>query len=130
MGSMTATQDRESATKERTLRSVAVVARNPDLDVLDVVLDSGDYDVVFIESLADAYSRLRQTAPELIVLCVDIDDAEAFQLFSMLKLDAETSRIPIVTYVTLPDPAASAGDAGEEIRADSLLRTALPLSMN
>ena len=29
-----------------------------------------------------------------------IDDVEVFQLLSMLKLDAETRRIPVVTYTT------------------------------
>ncbi len=125
---MTTTEHNESRTTKRALRTVAVIARQPDLDILDVVLDSGDYDVVFIESLGEAYSRLKHRAAELIVLCADIDDAEAFQLFSMLKLDADTSRIPIVTYVTLPDAETSVSRSAE-VPADAL-RTLLPLSMN
>jgi PleD family two-component response regulator len=36
--------------------------------------------------------------PNLVILCMRLDDADAFNLLSMLKLDDETRRIPIVTY--------------------------------
>ncbi len=68
------------------------------LDLLEAVLDAGHYDVVFVESSQHAYSQIKRVQPNLVVLCVRIDDADGFQVLSMLKLDAETREIPVLTY--------------------------------
>ena len=36
----------------------------------------------------------------LVILCMRIEDREGFQVLSMLKLDDETRRIPVLTYTT------------------------------
>ena len=33
----------------------------------------------------------------MIIVCLDIDDIDGFQVLSMLKLDVETKGIPVVT---------------------------------
>ena len=38
--------------------------------------------------------------PNLVVLCVRIDDADGFQVLSMLTLDEETRGIPVITFTT------------------------------
>jgi PleD family two-component response regulator len=38
--------------------------------------------------------------PDLVILCVRIEDAGGFQVLSMLKLDAETRGIPVLTYTS------------------------------
>jgi len=53
--------------------------------------------------------------PNLVILCVRIDDADGFQVLSMLKLDEDTRGIPVLTYTTeyegkdtedeIPEPA-------------------------
>src|ERR1041385_1300959 len=68
------------------------------LDLLETVLDAGHYDVVFVESSRHAYSQIKRVQPSLVILCVRIDDAEGFQVLSMLKLDADTRAIPVLTY--------------------------------
>ena len=68
------------------------------LDLLESVLDAGHYDVVFVESSQHAYSQIKRVQPNLVVLCVRIDDADGFQVLSMLKLDEETREIPVLTY--------------------------------
>ena len=68
------------------------------LDLLETVLDAGHYDVVFVESSQHAYSQIKRVQPNLVVLCVRIDDADGFQVLSMLKLDEETRQIPVLTY--------------------------------
>jgi PleD family two-component response regulator len=68
------------------------------LDLLESVLDAGRYDVVFVESSQHAYSQIKRVQPNLVVLCVRIDDADGFQVLSMLKLDDETREIPVLTY--------------------------------
>jgi len=78
------------------------------LDVLEPVLEAGNYDVVFVESSAHAYSQIKRVRPDLVILCLAMDDAEALAVLSMLKLDEETRDIPVVTYTT----------AGEEEQED------------
>jgi CheY-like chemotaxis protein len=86
---------------ETELQKVVVVNGSPEiLEMLETVLDAGRYDMVFVESSARAYSRVRHVQPDLVIVCMRIDDAEVFQLLSMLKLDTETRRIPVVTYTT------------------------------
>lgn len=78
---------------------VVVVNGNPDvLEMLESVLDAGRYDMTFAEAAGHAYSTIRQVQPDLVILCMDLDEADGFQLLSMLKLDPETRRIPVVTY--------------------------------
>jgi CheY-like chemotaxis protein len=68
------------------------------LALLETVLDAGHYDVVFVESTAHAYSQIKRVQPDLAILCVRMDDAEGLRVLSMLKLDADTRAIPILTY--------------------------------
>jgi putative two-component system response regulator len=70
------------------------------MHLLESVLDAGYYDVVFAESSAHAYSQIKRVQPNLVILCVGIDDVDGFQVLSMLKLDEETRRIPVLTYTT------------------------------
>ena len=67
-------------------------------ELLDTVLDAGSYDVVFVEAIAHAYSQIKRVQPHLVILCVHMDDVEGFRVLSMLKLDAETRSIPVLTY--------------------------------
>jgi PleD family two-component response regulator len=89
------------------LRTVALVSSSSHAGVLDAVLEAGDYDVVFIESIDRAYSQIKRSSPHVIILCVDMDDARCFQTLSILKMDDATSQIPIITYVLEPTVASS-----------------------
>jgi CheY-like chemotaxis protein len=82
-----------------TAQKVVIVNGTPEiLELLETVLEAGHYDVVFVESNAHAYSQIRRVQPDLVILCMRIDDMEGFQVLSMLKLDEETRAIPILTY--------------------------------
>jgi PleD family two-component response regulator len=70
------------------------------LEALEPVLDAGNYDVVFVESSGHAYSQIKRVRPDLVILCVEIDDAEGLNVLSMLKLDPDTRDIPVVTYTS------------------------------
>jgi PleD family two-component response regulator len=70
------------------------------LEMLETVLDAGRYDVVFVESSEHAYSQIKRVQPDLVILCVRIEDAGGFQVLSMLKLDADTRGIPVLTYTS------------------------------
>jgi PleD family two-component response regulator len=79
-------------------QQVVMVSKQTQLNgLLETVLDAGQYDVVFVESTEHAYSHIKRLTPHLIIVCLDIDDLDGFQVLSMLKLDEETKGIPVVT---------------------------------
>ena len=86
-------------------RSLVAVSHDPQrVEFLDALLvDTDDYDVIFVESIPHAYSRIRQVTPDLIVVLLDIGDASACQLLSMLRTDRLVSRIPVLTCVARPN---------------------------
>jgi PleD family two-component response regulator len=82
-------------------RTVAIINGTTDvLEVLETVLDSGRYDLAFINASERAYSQIRTMKPDMVVLCVRIEDLDGFHILSMLKLDDETRHIPVLTYTT------------------------------
>lgn len=83
------------------------------LELLETVLDAGRYDVVFVESSQHAYSQIKRVQPNLVILCVQIEDPSGFQVLSMLKLDEETREIPILTYTTEYDATESESEPAE-----------------
>lgn len=85
----------------KALRKVVVVNGNPEvLELLESALDGGRYDLVFADASQHAYSIIKREQPDLVVLAVRIDAMEGFQLLSMLKLDPDTRKIPVVTYTS------------------------------
>jgi CheY-like chemotaxis protein len=82
-------------------RKVVIVNGTPEMmSALEAALDGGHYDIVFVESGHGAYSQIKRVQPSLVILCVHIDDVSGFQVLSMLKLDENTRRIPVLTYTT------------------------------
>lgn len=79
---------------------VIVNATTGMLELVETALDAGHYDVVFVESSAHAYSQIKRMQPNLVILCMRIEDAAGFRVLSMLKLDDETRDIPVLTYTT------------------------------
>jgi hypothetical protein len=79
-------------------RTVAVVSCRPDQDVIETMLGALDHDIVLVEPIASAYSRIKQIRPDLVIALVGSNDNEVCQLLSMLALDRETTRIPVVTF--------------------------------
>ena len=83
------------------VQKVVVVNGNSDvLGMLESVLDAGRYDMVFVESGERAYSRIKKVQPHLVIVCARTEQLDSFQLLTMLKLDAETRTIPVLTYTT------------------------------
>jgi len=97
-------------------RVVIVNGRPEVLELVEHALDAGHYDVIFVESGTHAYSEIRRVQPQLVILCVRFDEADGFQILTMLKLDPETRNIPVVTFtaeyttqteVEIPEPSES-----------------------
>ena len=79
-------------------RKVVIVNGSAEtLALLSTALEAGHYDVVFVESSKHAYSLIKQTMPDLVILWVRVEDLDGFQVLSMLKLDEDTRAIPVLT---------------------------------
>ncbi len=120
----TTTGTSQASTTAATQKVVIVNGSAEILELLETVLDAGHYDVVFVESSAHAYSQIKRVRPNLVILCVRIDDAESFHVLSMLKLDDETRGIPVLTYTTEYDGPDTEEESIEQ--ADSEMFTPKP----
>jgi PleD family two-component response regulator len=109
-GTVTAA-DSGVGTSPATQKVVIVNGGTDMLTLLETALEAGHYDVVFVESSEHAYSQIKRVQPDLVILCMRIEDADGFQVLSMLKLDDETRGIPVLTYTT----EYEGGDADEEV---------------
>jgi CheY-like chemotaxis protein len=98
---------------------VAVVGHPAHRPLLEDVLGAGNYNVLFVDSTMGAYSEIARSLPDRIIVCVETDDLQGFQLLSMLKLDPRTRSIPVVTYVGYP---ADEGASALRDESDALLR--------
>src|SRR5436853_4861465 len=92
---------RQAVLPGTTTQKVVIVNGSAEiLELLETVLDARHYDIVFVESSEHAYSQIKRVQPNLVILCVRIEDLDGFQVLSMLKLDDETRAIPVLTYTT------------------------------
>jgi hypothetical protein len=100
----------------RSLRTVVVATAHPHrTELLDALLVHAlGYDVIYVEPLAQAYSRIKQAAPDLIMIHSHLEDVAACGLRSMLQFDTGTAGIPVVTCAIHSadsiDDEAGAGD--------------------
>ena len=111
----------------RLRKAVAVSSWTGESSAFDALLTPVNADVVFVESTARAYSRIRSELPDVVLLCVDIDDIAAFHVLSMLKADNVTAVIPVITYITSPHPAVANGQVTERNQDTSTSTAAAPL---
>ncbi len=126
---MNTSEVRLTQTASRPTQKVVVVNGTPDvLDLLESVLDGGRYDLLFADASQHAYSLIAKEQPNLVVLCTAIDRADGFQLLSMLKLDPQTKRIPVVTYTSETDDEDT--DDEEYGDSDEDLPPARPLTLH
>ena len=118
------------ATSTATQKVVIVNGSTDMLTLLETVLDAGHYDVVFVESNEHAYSHIKRVQPNLVILCMRIEDRDGFQVLSMLKLDDETRRIPVVTYTTEYEGQEIEDDVPDasELEMFSSAKVALPMN--
>jgi CheY-like chemotaxis protein len=114
-GMTTDTDTSHAAAATDSLRKVVIVGNAPNHRILEIVANAGNYDVVIVESTARAYAHIKRVVPTLVVMCVDVDDPDGCQVLSMLKLDAATAAIPVVSYTM----SAESGD-GEEAEPEHI----------
>ena len=130
MQTNTAVLPAPQATEPLATKKVVIVNGTPEtFDMLEM-LDAGHYDVVFVESSEHAYSQIKRVQPNLVVLCVHIDEPDGFRVLSMLHLDEDTRQIPVLTCTT---QRARQTDADETMDASdeemfAAVRPALPMN--
>ena len=99
----------------RPLRTVVLVSgfapQTQPPDALSV--DTSDYDVIFVASIAHSYSCIKIVVPDLVVISSEVDDGAACQLLSMLRLDRRSSGIPVLARTTLREQHDAADDLAE-----------------
>jgi DNA-binding NtrC family response regulator len=96
----------------RSPKTVVLVSQQPQFTELasGLLADAGDYDVIAVESLAHAYSRIKRLTPDLVMVFFSIEDAAPCQLLTMLTMDEALVHVPVMTCVTPPE-----ADAVEEM---------------
>lgn len=104
---------------------VLLVGGGPEvLSYAEPLLPGGAYDVEFVEAYEAPYAVIRARRPDLVVLCLRIEDHEGFQLLSMLRLDPFTRLIPVVTYSTQFEGQRFAGvDEGDRLTHEAVITT-------
>ncbi len=115
----------------RGIQKVVVVNGSHEiLELLESVLDAGHYDVVFVAESERAFTQIKQNRPNLVILCISIDDPISFQVLSMLKLDKDTQHIPILTYTNEFEGEATDREPDDEGPEDELplVRPELPMN--
>jgi CheY-like chemotaxis protein len=111
--------------------NVVVVNGTPEVfDLIESVLDGGRYDMVFVADVDHAYSQIKQNHPDLVVVCLGFDDPKGFQVLSMLKLDAVTRRIPVLTCANRFESDGRGREPLDEEPGDALPLAARALPMN
>src|SRR2546421_12200979 len=118
--------NRSAEAKDAAQKVVIVNGSTEILELLESVLEAGHYDIVFVESSAHAYSQIKRVKPNLVILCVRIEEVEGFQVLSMLKLDEETRGIPVLTYTTEYEGQEQEDEPAEEELSDSEILVAKP----
>ena len=82
-------------------KHVMVVGGGPDvLPCVEPMLPAGGYEVEFVGLDQEPYGCITDDPPDLLVVCLRIEDAGGFQFLSMLQMDPATRCIPVLTYTT------------------------------
>jgi len=94
------------STSPPSVLAVSNDALRPEL-LARLLIDDNNYNVVVVESIERAYSRIRQVQPDVVVVLMNIDDVDACQLLSMLHMDRGLHGMSVVTCATGPDARAT-----------------------
>ena len=94
------------STSPPSVLAVSNDALRPEL-LARLLIDDNNYNVIVVESIERAYSRIRQVQPDVVVVFMNIDDVDACQLLSMLHIDRGPHGMSVVTCTTGPDARAA-----------------------
>ena len=69
------------------------------LAFVEPILSGPAYDIEFVDSDDEPYATIAALKPDIVVVSLDMDNEAGFQLLTMLRLDAETAQIPVLSYL-------------------------------
>jgi DNA-binding response OmpR family regulator len=98
---------------------ILLVDDDPDfVEATCAVLESALYEVQVAYSGAEAWDRVRESCPHLIILDVIMPGEDGFQLLKRLRADATLQAIPVMMLTSLPNGLSpvSADAAGENVQ--------------
>jgi PleD family two-component response regulator len=108
---------------------VLVIGRAPQAQSLDALLvATSDYDVIFVESIANSYSCINRVVPDVVIISSEVDEVATCQLLSMLKADRRSSGVPVLTCPTLREQYDLDYDLAELDQDASTEQIAAPLN--
>jgi len=94
-------------------------------ELLDrLLVDDNNINVIVVESIERAYSRIAQLQPDVVVVFMNIDDVDACRLLSTLHMDHGLRGVSVVTCTTGPDGGATHRSHDSEERCDTRLTVA------
>ena len=94
-------------------------------ELLDrLLVDDNNINVIVVESIERAYSRIRQLQPDVVVVFMNIDDVDACRLLSMLHMDHGLRGVSVVTCATGVDDDATSRSHVFEERCDARVTVA------
>jgi hypothetical protein len=89
--------------------------------LLDMLLaEDSSYDVIVVESIERAYSRIRQLQPAHVVLFMDVEDEDACRLLSMLHNERALRGLSLRLCASDRDRTATHRLRGVEGRSQNL----------
>jgi len=78
-------------------KTIVVINDSPELlELAELLLTDEDYDVKVALAGAGALDLIRVTRPDLIILDIRMPDVSGWDILQALKLDASTSKIPVL----------------------------------
>ncbi|HMC82666.1 MAG TPA: response regulator [Candidatus Polarisedimenticolia bacterium] len=80
-------------------RRIMVVDDDSEIvDMTRIVLESGGYEVIPVLSGPEALQKAAATRPDLILLDINMPEVDGWEVLKMLKVDEETSAIPVAMF--------------------------------
>ncbi|OGE80558.1 MAG: hypothetical protein A2660_00140 [Candidatus Doudnabacteria bacterium RIFCSPHIGHO2_01_FULL_45_18] len=80
-------------------RVVVVNGNNEDFEPFEKTIPLRGYFVDYIKSTDGAFAKVKKWQPALVVLFLSFDQPEWFQVLTMLQLDPDTRKIPVLSFV-------------------------------
>jgi CheY-like chemotaxis protein len=94
-------------------------------ELLDrLLVDDNNINVIVVESIERAHSRITQLQPDVVVVFMNIDDVDACRLLSMLHMDHGLRGVSVVICTTGPGGDATHRSHVFEERCDTRVTVA------
>ncbi len=113
----------EPAASPNGSKTIMVVDDNPDfLQLVEELLSDEGYRVSICEQGDDAYRRVKEELPSLLILDVRMVGVDEWQILDMVKLDPQTAGIPVIVCSAAVREIQDAEQRLREHNCDVLLK--------